>query len=94
MKTAPAVAIIALMKNRSQDETRYSFLLGIGLDNDDGHVRITKGDDFHLVGGSEKTHHRMQDKMMEVSEDLARKGKKIRDLGPEDYDRVSDIISS
>ena len=27
-------------------------MLGIGLDNKDGHKRITKGDNFMLVGGS------------------------------------------
>ena len=82
------------MKNRVPDETSRSFLLGVGLDNDDGHVRITRGDDFHLVGGSESTHHRMQDKMTEISEDLARRGKRIQDIGPEDFDRVSDIFRS
>ncbi|MHC4944733.1 MAG: hypothetical protein ACYTG7_17085 [Planctomycetota bacterium] len=80
------------MKDRHKDSESYSFLLGVGLDNDDGHVRITKGDDFHLVGGSEKTHYKMQDKMLEISEDLARRGKKIRDIGPDDFDRVSEII--
>jgi hypothetical protein len=88
------------MKDRPKDEERFknkdtfSFLLGVGLDNDDGHVRITNGDDFHLVGGSEKTHHKMQDKMLEISEDLAKRGKKIRDIDPDDYERVSDIIKS
>ncbi|MBU0756213.1 MAG: hypothetical protein KJ645_13810 [Planctomycetes bacterium] len=80
------------MNNRIKKEESFSFLLGVGLDNDDGHIRITKGEDFHLVGGSEKTHHKMQDKMLEVSDDLAKKGKKIRDIGPEDFKRLSDII--
>lgn len=82
------------MKNRIKDEAPQSFLLGIGLDNKDGHVRITDGEDFHLVGGSEETHHKMQDKMMEVSEDLAKRGKKIKDIDPDDIERVSDIFRS
>ena len=73
---------------------RCTFLLGIGFDNDDGHVRLTRGDDFHLVGGSEETHRRMQDKVMELTEDLAKRGKSIRDMGPEDLDRASDIFRS
>ena len=28
-------------------------MLGLGLDNQDGHKRVTKGDNFYLVGGSE-----------------------------------------
>jgi hypothetical protein len=36
-------------------------LIGLGLDNQDGHKRITQGEEFLLVGGSEETHERMQD---------------------------------
>ena len=35
-------------------------MLGVGLDNQDGHKRVTKGDNFYLVGGSEETHERMK----------------------------------
>lgn len=77
-----------------REPDRCTFLLGIGLDNKDGHVRLTRGDDFHLVGGSEETHRKMQDKVMELTEDLAKRGKAIRDIGPEDYGRVSDIFRS
>jgi len=80
------------MDQPRKDPESCSFLLGVGLDNQDGHVRITKGEDFHLVGGSERTHHRMQDKMLELTEELARRGKKIRDIGPDDYKRVSEIF--
>jgi hypothetical protein len=69
-----------------------SFLLGIGFDNKDGHVRITTGDDFHLLGGSEKTHRKMQDKVMDLSEDLAKRGKSIRNIGPDDMDRIKEIL--
>ena len=39
-----------------------SVLLGMGLDNKDGHVRATKGENFRLYGGSKETHERMQEK--------------------------------
>ena len=77
---------------QEEQEDQTTFLLGIGLDNSDGHVRLTKGDDFHLVGGSEKTHQKMQDKVMELSEDMAKRGKAIKDIGPDDYKRVSEIF--
>ena len=28
-------------------------LLGLGLDCDDGHTRVTRGENYHLLGGSE-----------------------------------------
>ena len=34
-------------------------LLGLGLDATDQHKRITRGEGFSLVGGSEETHERM-----------------------------------
>jgi hypothetical protein len=57
-------------------------LLGIGLDNQDGHKRITQSDEFLLVGGSEDTHERMQDVAMRFSEGLKERGKRLRDASP------------
>jgi hypothetical protein len=80
------------VEQRDRQEEKNSFLLGIGFDNSDGHVRLTNGDDFHLVGGSEQTHQKMQDKVMELTEDMAKKGKAIKDIGPDDFKRVSEIF--
>lgn len=54
-------------------------LLGLGLDNQDEHKRITKGEEFLLVGGSEETHERMQDVAIHVTEALKNKGKRLQD---------------
>jgi hypothetical protein len=77
---------------RRGEPKSHSFLLGIGLDNGDGHYRQTTGDDFKIVGGSEGTHRKLQDKVLEISDDLAKKGKSIKDIGPDDFDRITDII--
>ena len=70
------------------DETNNkaaALLLGLGLDGKDGHRRITKGDNFCLVGGSEETHDRMTETAIKVNEKLARKGKQLRDVSPEEF---------
>ena len=54
-------------------------LIGVGFDNEDGHKRITKGDEFLLVGGSEETHERLQDVAIHVTEALKTKGKRLQD---------------
>ena len=54
-------------------------LFGVGLDNQDEHQRITTGDEFLLVGGSEETHERMQDVAIHVTEALKNKGKRLQD---------------
>lgn len=55
-------------------------LLGLGLDNEDGHTRITKGENFRLVGGSQETHEVMQEKCIKFNEKLKDRGKKLEQL--------------
>ncbi len=62
-----------------------AMLLGLGLDNKDGHRRLTKGDNFCLVGGSEETHERMTETAIKFNERLARKGKALGELAPEEF---------
>ncbi len=64
-------------------------LLGIGLDAQDKHKRITRGDGFNLVGGSEDTHERMTETVIKTSEDLGRKGRTIADAHP---DELADLL--
>ena len=68
-------------------------LLGVGLDNQDGHKRITHGEEFLLVGGSEDTHERMQDVVIRVTESLKDRGKRLRDAEPiEVVDLLRDAV--
>lgn len=61
------------MADRRLPSRPIRFLLGIGLDSD-GHVRATRGDDFVLVGGTERTHGRMQEHVERFRETLGRMG--------------------
>jgi hypothetical protein len=64
-------------------------LLGLGLDGQDKHKRITRGEGFNLVGGSEDTHERMVETVIKTSEDLSRKGSTIADAHPE---QLADLL--
>jgi len=55
-------------------------LIGLGLDTDDGHVRITHGKNFQLFGGSQGTHERMQEACIKFNEKLDMRGKRLEDL--------------
>lgn len=59
-------------------------LLGLGLDAQDKHRRITRGEGFDLVGGSADTHERMTETVIKATEDLGRKGRTIADAHPEE----------
>ena len=76
-------------KTKKSDEPKVAGVLGVGLDNEDGHQRITRADDFLLVGGSEETHERMQDVAIRVTESLESKGKRLQDASAEE---VVDLI--
>ena len=62
-----------------------AMLFGLGLDNQDGHKRITKGDNFYLVGGSEETHDRMTETAIKFNEKLAKRGKTLQELSREEF---------
>jgi hypothetical protein len=64
-------------------------LLGIGLDNDDGHKRITTGEKFLLVGGSAETHERMAETTIKTFEELKRRSKHLENVDPRE---LADII--
>ncbi len=57
-------------------------LLGIGLDNDDGHKRLTRAEKFTVVGGSEETHGRATETLIKTFETLKRKGKQLETVEP------------
>ena len=69
----------------SRKNSDPSMLVGVGLDNRDGHKRVTEGDNFCLVGGSEETHERMTETAIKFNEKLARKGKHLKELSPEEF---------
>lgn len=60
-------------------------LLGLGLDNEDGHVRVTRGENFRLLGGSETTHESMQEKCIKFNEKLQDRGKRLDDLDRKEF---------
>ena len=57
-----------------------SALLGVGLDNDDGHKRITTGEQFAILGGSAETHERMTETVVKTFEELKQRGKKLDEV--------------
>jgi hypothetical protein len=54
-------------------------LVGVGLDNKDGHQRLTRAEDILLLGGSEETHEAMQNLVIRFDASLRRRGKRLRD---------------
>ena len=74
------------MKNRLYKK----ILLGLGFDCKDGHVRITKGRNFRLYGGSKETHNLMQEKAIKFNEHLKRMGKSLDEISRQEFKDISD----
>ncbi|HEY1792238.1 MAG TPA: hypothetical protein VGG34_04920 [Opitutaceae bacterium] len=59
---------------------RPGALLGLGLDNSDGHRRITTGEQFAIYGGSAETHERMTETIVKTFEELKTRGKSLGEV--------------
>jgi hypothetical protein len=67
-----------------------NWLLGLGFDAKDGHVRITKGKNFCLYGGSKETHQVMQEKAIRVNEELDRRHKTLENVKLEEFREIAE----
>ena len=71
----------------------HASMLGVGLDATDGQVRLTRGKNFTLVGGSEETHEVMQETAVKINEQLDRRGKTLDEVSPQELrDVVCEVI--
>lgn len=74
--------------NRSRPDS-VCHVLGVGLDNSDGHTRLTRAEKFHVVGGSEETHDRMTETLLKTFEELRQRGKELDESEPAE---IADLI--
>jgi len=66
--------------SKKRPKSRPGALLGLGLDNDDGHKRITTGEQFAILGGSAETHERMTETVVKTFEELKQRGKRLSEV--------------
>ena len=76
-----------MSKKKKQPAPRAA-LLGLGLDHEDGHKRITTGDQFAIVGGSDETHGRMAETAMKTFEELKSRRKQLHQVEPEELAEI------
>jgi len=76
------------MSDAPQKKKRKAMILGVGLDSD-GHKRITTGDNFALVGGTEDTHERMTENAIKINEKLKERGKQLEEVSREEFDDIA-----
>jgi len=68
--------------------TPQAGLLGLGLDNKDGHKRLTTGEQFAIVGGSAETHGRMTETVIKTFEELKGRGKHLHEINKTELSEI------
>ena len=69
-------------------KAKSAHLLGIGLDNEDGHKRLTTAEQFTIVGGSDETHGRMTETVIKTFEELKTRGKPLQAVEPQELAEI------
>ena len=76
------------MSKKKKKPARVAGLLGLGLDHQDGHKRITTGERFAILGGSEETHGRMTETVVKTFEELKTRGKQLEQVEPKELAEI------
>ena len=61
-------------------KAKRAALVGLAFDAEDGHTRLTRGENFVLAGGSQETHSLMQETATKINEHLDRRGRRLEDV--------------
>ena len=70
---------------------RKARILGIGLDSD-GHKRLTSGENFTLVGGTEETHENMTERVVKLNEKLKSRGKHLDTVSNQEFEDIAQEV--
>ncbi|MEQ1843899.1 MAG: hypothetical protein ABL994_26140 [Verrucomicrobiales bacterium] len=76
------------MSKKKKPSAPRAALVGVGLDNEDGHKRITSGDQFAILGGSAETHGRMTETAVKTFEELKARRKQLHQVEPEELAEI------
>ena len=78
-----------MSKKKKKKKAPLAGLLGVGFDADDGHKRITTGEQFAILGGSAETHEKMTETVVKTFEELKTRGKKIEEV---EHHELAEIV--
>ena len=77
-----------MKKATRRRKAKSAHLLGIGLDNEDGHKRLTAAEQFTIVGGSDETHTKMTETVIKTFEELKTRGKPLQAVEPQELAEI------
>ncbi|NRA11185.1 MAG: hypothetical protein HRT57_04430 [Crocinitomicaceae bacterium] len=66
-------------------KSRVVGLLGIGFDNDDGHIRISHSEHSKIFMGSKESHHVLQQMCIDIEEAVRLSGRELSDYTSDEF---------
>jgi hypothetical protein len=67
-------------------------LLGVGFDARPDEKRVTRGENFLLVGGSRETHGRMVETVLTFNELVDKRGKRLEEVNARDLGEIAEEL--
>jgi len=64
-------------------------MVGVGFDGEQGEVRVTRGPNFYLHGGSEQTHERMTETALKFNEKVDDRGKALNQINARELKEIA-----
>ena len=78
---------------RKKEERKLrKLLLGLGFDGADGHVRVTRGKEFYLTGGSKETHGEMREGVLRVMDELERRRRSLQEVSRDEFLEIAEKV--
>jgi hypothetical protein len=72
-------------KMSEEKQKKIIRLLGVGFDAEDGHVRITKGENYDVLMGSNESHEYIRQLIQKIEVELENRNISLNDLSPEEF---------
>lgn len=78
------------MRNRLKLTSSVNHFIGICIDNDDGHKRLTQAEQFLIIGGTQEAHEVLTVACLKTFQNLKQNRKRLEQIEP---DELIEIIN-
>lgn len=70
---------------RKTGNSRVAGLLGVGFDAEDGQIRITQANPYHVLMGSGETHEALQNICSRIDQAVKDSGRALNEYSPDEF---------
>jgi hypothetical protein len=67
---------------------RRGILVGVRFDREEGHSRVSRGDDFVALGGTKEGHEHLRETVAEISDEVKRRGRTVAEVRREEFREI------